>query len=64
MTVPTPNDDAYLSVAEETKARQQHPNDGVPVDAWEVRLPTTLVWLENDNKNKLRQLLCDQYGRI
>jgi len=43
--VPTPNDDDYLSIAQEIK-EQQHPTDGVPCDAWEVRVPTALVWLD------------------
>ena len=46
--VPAPDDECYLSVADEIQAMQRRPDDGVPVDAWEVRLPTTLVWLEND----------------
>jgi hypothetical protein len=45
--VPAPNDPDYLSVAQEIKAQQQRPRDGTPVNAWEVRIPTALIWLEN-----------------
>jgi hypothetical protein len=43
--VPGPREDGYLSVADEIKAQQQPPPDGVPGDSWTVRLPTTLLWL-------------------
>lgn len=42
---PVPNDDLYLSIAEEVRAQQQPPKDGTPGESWEVRLPTTLVYL-------------------
>jgi hypothetical protein len=42
---PAPNDDLYLSIAEEIKAQQRAPADGEPGESWEVRLPTTLVYL-------------------
>jgi hypothetical protein len=45
--VPAPDDEDYLSVADEIKAQQLAPDDGEKGEAWEVRLPTTLVWLEN-----------------
>jgi hypothetical protein len=45
--VPAPDEDGYLSIAEEIKAQQQPPADGEPGEAWEVRLPTQLVWIEN-----------------
>jgi hypothetical protein len=46
--MPAPGDENYLSIADEIKAQQQRPLDMTVVDAWQVRLPTTLIWLEND----------------
>jgi hypothetical protein len=45
--MPAPGDENYLSIADEIKAQQQRPLDATVVDAWQVRLPTTLIWLEN-----------------
>jgi hypothetical protein len=45
--MPAPNDEAYLSIAGEIKAQQQRPLDVTVIDTWQVRLPTTLIWLEN-----------------
>ncbi len=45
--VPAPGDPDYLSIADEIRAQQQRPRDVTVIDAWELRLPTTLVWLEN-----------------
>jgi hypothetical protein len=45
--VPTVNDPEYLSVAAEIMAQQSPPEDGEKRRSWEVRLPTTLVWLDN-----------------
>ena len=45
--VPAPGEEGYLSVAEEIKAQTQPPKDGIPGESWEVRLPTSLIWLEN-----------------
>lgn len=45
--VPAPADPDYLSIADEIKAMQQRPLDVMVVDTWQVRLPTTLIWLEN-----------------
>jgi hypothetical protein len=47
--VPTVNDPAYLSIAAEIQAQQSAPVDGEKRESWEVRLPTTLVWLDSDN---------------
>jgi len=44
--VPGPGDELYLSVAEEIRAQQRPVTDGEPGDTWEVRLPTTLLYLE------------------
>jgi hypothetical protein len=44
---PAPGDADYLSIADEIKAQQQRPLDVEVMDAWQVRLPTTLVWLQN-----------------
>jgi hypothetical protein len=45
--VPAPGDPNYLSIADEIKAMQQRPLDVTVIDTWQVRLPTTLIWLEN-----------------
>lgn len=45
--MPAPGDDEYLSVADEIKAQQLRPRDVTVVDTWQVRLPTTLIWLDN-----------------
>ncbi|HWZ97030.1 MAG TPA: IPT/TIG domain-containing protein [Candidatus Dormibacteraeota bacterium] len=45
--VPAPGDENYLSIADEIKAQQQRPLDVTVIDAWQVRLPTTLIWLKN-----------------
>jgi hypothetical protein len=42
---PMPGDPLYLSIADEVRALQRPPADGVPGEHWEVRLPTTLVYL-------------------
>jgi hypothetical protein len=47
--MPAPGDENYLSIADEIKAQQQRPLDVSVMDAWQVRLPTTLVWLENND---------------
>ena len=44
--VPSPGDELYLSVAEEIRAQQRSVTDGEPGATWEVRLPTTLLYLE------------------
>ncbi len=48
--VPAPGDMNYISVAEEIKAQHRAPDDGVHGESWDVRLPTALVWLENEVK--------------
>lgn len=45
---PAPGEADYLSVADEIRSLQQAPDDGEPMESWEVRLPTTLVWLDSD----------------
>ena len=45
--MPAAGDPDYLSIADEIKAMQQRPLDVTVVDAWQTRLPTTLIWLEN-----------------
>jgi hypothetical protein len=47
--IPTVNDPDYLSIAAEIMAQQTPPEDGEKRKSWEVRLPTTLVWLDSDN---------------
>jgi hypothetical protein len=48
---PAPDDKLYFSIANEIRAQQQPPEDGEPGESWEVRLPTTLVWLDNTNSS-------------
>lgn len=44
---PGPDDPEYISVADEIQAQTSLPIDGTPVgSSWEVRLPTTLVYLD------------------
>jgi hypothetical protein len=38
----------YISVAQEIRDLTGAPDDGEPGESWEVRLPTTLVWLDPD----------------
>jgi hypothetical protein len=45
---PVPGEPLYISVAQEIQAQKQAPDDGEPSDSWEVKLPTTLVWLDPD----------------
>jgi hypothetical protein len=47
--MPAPDDPDYLSIADEIKAMQQGPTDVTVIDAWQVRLPTTLIWLNNSD---------------
>ena len=42
---PMPGDPLYLSIADKIRAMQRPPRDGEPGESWEVRLPTTLVYL-------------------
>lgn len=42
---PVPGDDLYLAIADEIRAQDKAPKDGKPGEWWEVRLPTTLVYL-------------------
>lgn len=49
--LPTVSDDTYLPIADEIAERLGRPGDEVPVgDPWEVRVPTTLVKLRDDDK--------------
>jgi hypothetical protein len=45
---PAPGQEAYLSIADEIRSLNQAPDDGEPQQSWEVRLPTTLIWLDPD----------------
>jgi hypothetical protein len=47
--MPAPGDPDYLSVADEIKAMQQRPIDVTVIDTWQVRLPTALIWLQNED---------------
>lgn len=44
--LPLPDNELYLSIATEIRDLTQAPKDGEPGDCWEVRLPTTLMWLD------------------
>lgn len=65
--VPSPEDENYISVAKEIQAQQQAPRDGERGESWEVRLPTTLIWLENSAglpaKPKTEQKLDEPPGK-
>lgn len=43
------DDDRYVSVAQEIQDMRGAPDEGVPGDLWEVKQPTTLVWLDDDS---------------
>jgi|GEM_PF-6763246 len=47
--MPAPGDPDYLSIADEIKAMQKRPLDVTVVDTWQVRLPTTLIWLQDSD---------------
>jgi hypothetical protein len=48
--IPLPDDEErYVSVAREIQEMRGAPDEGVPGDLWEVKQPTTLVWLDNDS---------------
>lgn len=46
---PAPDEALYISVAQEIRSLTGAPDDGVPGEMWEVKQPTTLVWLDNDS---------------
>lgn len=48
---PAPDDEDYFSIAEEIRAQEKPPRDGIPGESWPVRLPTTLVWLDSVNSS-------------
>lgn len=49
--LPSVSDDTYLPIAEEIAERLGRPGDEVPVgEPWEVRVPTTLVKLRDDDE--------------
>jgi hypothetical protein len=54
------DDEGYVSVAQEIQDLRGAPDQGVPGDLWEVREPTSLVWLDNDStlpkQNERRRL--------
>lgn len=43
---PTADQDLYVSVAQEIQDTTGAPDDGEWMFSWEVRLPTTLIWLD------------------
>lgn len=50
---PSPEDPLYLSIADEIREMQQGTAGGEPGDSWQVRLPTTLVWLDDDRPSDI-----------
>jgi hypothetical protein len=51
LQAPAPDDKGYLSIDAEIRALQKGAADGEAVgDPWEVRLPTTLVWLQKSSE--------------
>lgn len=46
--LPLPDRDMYVSVASEIRDLTRPPEDGDAGDCWETRLPTTLMWLEEN----------------
>lgn len=46
---PVPGDEEYISVAQEISDLTRGSSDGEPLESWEVKLPTTLVWLDSDS---------------
>ncbi len=46
---PLPGDPLYVSIAQEIADALGAPDEGEPLDMWEVKLPTTLVWLDSDS---------------
>jgi hypothetical protein len=45
---PIPDEPLYVSVAQEIQEQLNGPDDGEPGELWEVKLPTTLVWIDPD----------------
>src|SRR5262249_49308030 len=45
--VPAVGDPEYISIAEEIKAMGKPPTDGEPGEWWDVKLPTTLVAIDD-----------------
>jgi hypothetical protein len=45
---PLPGSPLYLSIAQEIRDQAMPPPDGQPGESWEVVLPTTLLWLDDD----------------
>lgn len=53
---PAPGEANYISVAKEIRELTGRSEDGKPGDMWEVKQPTTLVWLDNDSTLPKRNL--------
>jgi hypothetical protein len=45
---PTPGQPLYISMAKEIRDQTEAPEDGVPAESWEIMLPTTLLWLDEE----------------
>ena len=45
--VPQPQDPLYVSIAQEIRDQLLAPDDGVPGESWEARLPTNFRWLDD-----------------
>ena len=54
---PVPGDPLHISVATEIRDLTRPPADGEPGESWEVRMPTTLRWLDPASDNLPHNLL-------
>jgi hypothetical protein len=45
---PLPGSPLYVSIAQEIRDQAMSPPDGEPAESWEVVLPTTLQWLDDN----------------
>jgi hypothetical protein len=61
---PAPCDPLYVSVAQEVMDMTDAPDEGVPGIAWETRLPTTLVWLDDDSAIPKHSEHCRLNGEV
>lgn len=54
-TPPGPGRPGYVSVADEITAVQRGAADGTPLEAWEITVPTTLLWAGTDDQRLPRR---------
>jgi hypothetical protein len=48
--LPLPDDELYVSIATEIRDLTRPPEDGEAGECWEARLPTTLMWLDEESR--------------